>query len=142
MGDLYFRECFIFLDDILVFFQFFDDYLKRLEGVFEKLEKYNLKFKLFKCEFFMSEVKYLGYIVFEEGVKIDFDKIEVFKLWLVLRNIKELCFFLGFIGYYRCFIKDYVRVVYFFIELLVGYFIVKGKNQRNSKKIFWVWDKK
>lgn len=37
MGDLHLRECLIFLDDILVFSQSFDDHLKRLESAFEKL---------------------------------------------------------------------------------------------------------
>lgn len=142
MGDIHLRECLIFLDDILVFSQSFDDHLKRLEGVFEKLEKHNLKLKPSKCEFFMSEVKYLGHIVSEEGVKTDPDKIEALKSWPVPKNIKELRSFLGFTGYYRRFIKDYARVVHPLTELLAGHSTAKGKNQRNSKKIPWVWDKK
>lgn len=126
----------------LVFSQSFDDHLKRLEGVFEKLEKHNLKLKPSKCEFFMSEVKYLGHIVSEEGVKTDPDKIEALKSWPVPKNIKELRSFLGFTGYYRRFIKDYARVVHPLTELLAGHSTAKGKNQRNSKKIPWVWDKK
>lgn len=109
--------------------------------MFEKLEKHNLKLKPSKCEFFMSEVKYLGHIVSEEGVKTDPDKIEALKSWPVPRNIKELRSFLGFTGYYRRFIKDYARVVHPLTELLAGHSTAKGKNQRNSKKIPWVWDK-
>lgn len=131
MGDLHLRECLIFLDDILVFSQSFDDHLKRLEGVFEKLEKHNLKLKPSKCEFFMSEVKYLGHIVSEEGVKTDPDKIEALKSWPVPRNIKELRSFLGFTGYYRRFIKDYARVVHPLTELLAGHSTAKGKNKEN-----------
>lgn len=141
MGDLHLRECLIFLDDILVFSQSFDDHLKRLEGVFEKLEKHNLKLKPSKCEFFMSEVKYLGHIVSEEGVKTDPDKIEALKSWQVPRNIKELRSFLGFTGYYRRFIKDYARVVHPLTELLAGHSTAKRKSQRNSKTTPWVWDK-
>lgn len=58
--------------------------------------------------------------MFERGIMIDFDKIFVLKNWLILCNVKLLRFFLGFIGYYCRFIKDYVRIVKFLNDLLIG----------------------
>ena len=54
MGELHLKECLIFLDDILIFSQTFDEHLKRLEGVFERLSRNNLKLKPSKCEFFQK----------------------------------------------------------------------------------------
>ena len=98
MGDLHLQECLIFLDDILVFSRSFEEHLTRLESVFTKLEHHNLKLKPSKCEFFMSEVKYLGHIVSDHGIKTDPDKINALKSWPVPHNIKHLRSFLGFTG--------------------------------------------
>ena len=52
MGELNLKECLIFLDDILVFFQNFEEHLERLEAVFSRLKEHGLKLKPSKCEFF------------------------------------------------------------------------------------------
>lgn len=57
----------LFLDDIFVFFFIFEEYLERLEDVFKRFERYSLILKLLKCDFFMLEVKYFGYVVLEKG---------------------------------------------------------------------------
>ena len=63
MGEMNLKECLIFLDDILVFSYTFKEHFERLQNVFKRREKHNLKLKQSKFEFFMSEVKYLGHIV-------------------------------------------------------------------------------
>lgn len=63
MGDLNLQECLIYLDDVLVFSDTFDEHLKRLQGVFQRIEKHGLKLKPSKCEFFKTQVSYLGHIV-------------------------------------------------------------------------------
>ena len=52
MGELNLKECLIFLDDILIFSESFDEHLLRLEAVFSQLNKHGLKLKASKCEFF------------------------------------------------------------------------------------------
>lgn len=46
-------------------------------------------------------MKFFGYVVFDKGVYIDLDKIEVVRIWFVLKIVKEVRFFLGFCFYYR-----------------------------------------
>ena len=45
MGELNLKECLIFLDDILVFSQTFEEHLERLEAVFSRLKEHGLKLK-------------------------------------------------------------------------------------------------
>ena len=105
MGEMHLKECLIFLDDILIFSFTFDEYFKRLEADFDKLEKQNLKLKQSKCEFVMREVKYLGHIVSEEVIRTDPDKIKALKTWPIPQNVKSLRSFLDFAGYYSLFKK-------------------------------------
>lgn len=104
----------------------FDEYFKNFGLVFDCLNVVNLKLKVKKCNFFRKEVIFLGYVIFERGVKIDLSKIVVVENWKMLINISEFRSFLGFVFYYWWFIKDFVKVVKCLYELI-------SKNKK------WMW---
>ena len=54
----------------------------------------------------------LGHIVYKEGLKIDPDKVRVILDMPPSTNVTEVKSFLGHIGYYRCFIKNFAKVAY------------------------------
>lgn len=126
MGDMNLRDCLIYLDDIIIFSDTFGTHLDRLEAVFERLAVHNLKLKASKCEFFKSQVTYLGHIVSEDGIKTDPDKIKVLKDWPVPKNVKDVLKFLGFAGYYRRFLRGFSAIVRPLNDLLVGVSTKKG----------------
>ena len=105
-GEMHLRECLVFLDDVIIFSKTIDEHFDRLDAVFRRLKENGLKLKGSKCEFFKTEVKYLGFVVSEEGIKPDEEKIEAVKNWPEITNVKELRKFLGFTSYYRKFVKD------------------------------------
>ena len=140
MGDLNLKECLIFLDDILIFSESFEEHLNRLEAVFSRLRQHGLKLKASKCEFFKDRVRYLGHVVSQSGVETDPDKISALAEWPVPDNVKALRSFLGFTGYYRRFIKDYAKIVKPLNDLLVGHPTHKVHNSKKKKKpIPWQW---
>ena len=140
MGELNLKECLIFLDDILVFSQNFEEHLERLEAVFSRLKEHGLKLKPSKCEFFKTKVKYLGHVVSQDGVETDPDKISALSTWPVPTNIKTLRSYLGFTGYYRRFIKDYAKIVKPLNDLLVGHPTQKPvSKKRKRKSVPWEW---
>jgi hypothetical protein len=53
----------------------------------------------------------LGHIVSHEVVKVDPIKIKVIMEWLTPKTLKYLRGFLGLIGYYRKFVKNYGQIV-------------------------------
>ena len=58
---------FCYLDDIIIVKANFEDHLKYLEVVLERINEARLTISLEKCEFGCSEVKYLGFVVNEKG---------------------------------------------------------------------------
>ena len=85
-------------------------HIERLEAVFQKLAKAGLKLKPSKCEFFKKRIKYLGHIVSEEGVSTDPRKWRQSLIGLSQRHVYDVRAFLGFVGYYRRFIKSFSKV--------------------------------
>lgn len=121
--DAFFREhigvcCLVYMDDIIIFSSSFEQHIKDLHKVLGKLKGACLKIQLDKCYFFRREVEFLGPTVTKEGVKPNSDKIDVIKQWPHPKNEKELKQFLGTIGYYRRFIRDFAKMVKPLTQLL------------------------
>ena len=61
-------ELALYLDDVLVFSDSFEEHLERLDKVFERLERHGVKLKGTKCKLFQKAVSHLGHIVSEKGL--------------------------------------------------------------------------
>ena len=66
--------------------------------------------KFSKCEFWLTEVRFLGHMVSASGVSVDPEKIEAMMIWERPKSVFEICSFLGLAGYYRRFIEDFSRL--------------------------------
>lgn len=110
--------CLVYMDDIIIFSTSFEEHVKDIRKVLHKLKEACLKIQLDKCFFFRREVQFLGHTVTKDGVKPNTDKIEVIKKWPTPKCEKELKQFLGTIGYYRRFIKDFAKMVKPLTQLL------------------------
>ncbi|RXN35730.1 Retrovirus-related Pol polyprotein from transposon 412 [Labeo rohita] len=142
MADINLKEVLVFIDDIIVFSKSLEEHEQRLIRVLTRLREYGLKLAPEKCVFAQTSVKYLGHIVSAQGVTTDPAKVEAVKTWPIPKTLKELRSFLGFIGYYRRFIKDFSKKVRPLNELTSGYppaqklRKVKNDGYRNPKDHF------
>ena len=134
MGDLNLQDCLIYLDDIIIFSATFEEHLERLQAVFERLEKHNLKLKPSKCHLFKERVVYLGHVVSEAGIQADPEKIEAVKNWPIPQNTKDVRKFLGFTGYYRRFVKGYASIARPLNDLLIGHSTNHAAKKKSSEK--------
>ena len=110
LGDMNMQSCLINLDDIVVFSQTFEEHVERLEKFFQRLIEAGLKLSLAKCHLCQDKLKYLGHVVSADGISIDPAKIQCVKEWPVPQSQEQLQSFLGFVGYYRRFIKDFSKI--------------------------------
>lgn len=103
-------ECFLYLDDIVVYASSLDEHTIKLSKIFQRLRQNNLKLQPDKCEFLKREVAYLGHVISEDGVRPNPIKIEAIKNFPRPQNQKSIKSFLGLVGYYRKFIKNFAQL--------------------------------
>ena len=110
LAGLKWNVCLVYLDDIIVFSKSFEEHLTHLQTVFDALNQHHLRLKLEKCNFFMTELKYLGYVVNQSGIKVDNDKIQAIAEYPIPKSITDTRSFLGLASYYRCFVPEFAKI--------------------------------
>ena len=66
----------VFVDDILIYFKSEEDYKGHLRIVPQTLREHQLYVKFSKCEFWLTEVRFLGHMVLASRVSVDLEKVE------------------------------------------------------------------
>ena len=99
-----------YLDDIIIFSKNEEDHLRHLEEVFHQLKQAGLKMKCLKCNFFKSEIHYLGYLISADGISPLPDNLDTIKNMPVPKDVKEIKQFLGLTGYYRKFVPRFADI--------------------------------
>ena len=100
----------IFIDDFSVYGSSFEDCLKKLETVLQRCQDKNLALNCEKCHFMVTEGIVLGYKISDAGLEVDQAKIVVIKTLMPLTTVKGIRSFLGHVGFYIRFIKDFSKI--------------------------------
>nr|GFB64010.1 putative reverse transcriptase domain-containing protein [Tanacetum cinerariifolium] len=79
----------VFIDDILVFSKSKEEHEDHLRTVLQTLRQEKLYAKFSKCEFWLSNVAFLGHIVSAEGITMDPAKVEAITKWPRLTFVTE-----------------------------------------------------
>jgi len=101
LKDLVGTDCCIYLDDLILFSKTAEEHAEKLERVLERFESANLQLHPGKCVIAQPQVKYLGYVLSEEGVFASSDKVDAVRNYPTPRNAKEVRAFLGLASFYR-----------------------------------------
>jgi len=104
------EACLVYLDDVIVYANSFEQQLERLTEVFGRLAEAGLKLKASKCQLFQRRVTFLGHVVSEHGVEPDPEKIETVRTWPRPRSLTETRAFVGLASYYRNHIKSFADI--------------------------------
>lgn len=97
----------VFIDDILVYSKAREEHEQHLRIVLQTLWEYGLYAKKNKFDFWLSEVKFLGYVVSNKGISVDPAKVEAVLQWEQPKNVADIWTFLGLAGYYCRFVKEF-----------------------------------
>ncbi len=104
-------KCLLYLDDVIVFGDTFQETLDNLMAILCKFWEYNLKLKAKKCSLFKRKVNFLGHVVSENGIECDLSKIEKIKDLQAPKTKTGIRAILGLGNYYRHFIKGFSSIV-------------------------------
>ena len=105
------NKVFCYVDDIIIISSNFEEHIKLLLKVLEKLSFANLTINFGKSQFFKNELKYLGYIVNKDGLHADPDKIRAILDYPPPTSKKQIRQFHGMCSWFRRFIPNFSSVV-------------------------------
>jgi len=104
------NNCFVYIDDIIVHGKTIEEHNRNLKLLFERLRQVELKLQPDKCEYLRLELEYLDVISEKRGIQPNPNRVEKVKNYPVSRNSKGIKQFLGLVGYYQKFIKDFSKI--------------------------------
>lgn len=98
---------FVYLDDVAIVTEKFDKHVSVLQEVFLRLKAAGLTVSREKCFFCKFELKYLGYIVYRNGLHVDNDKVSAILNIPTPTTVSEVRRIIGMTSWYRRFVKDF-----------------------------------
>ena len=113
--------CTAYLDNILIYSNFLHENKRHVKIILERLRSTSLFLNLTKCEFHITEVLYLGFIINTYGIKIDSAKIKTILEWLQPACLKDVQSFFGFANFCWHFIYSYLMLVMRLVNLSKKY---------------------
>ena len=120
LGELNLTYALIYLDDVPVYSQMEEEHLVRLRAVLERFMENSLKLKPSKCNFFRTEINYLGHKVSTAGMEPGTESLKGITEIAPPSMYTQVHKFLGATWYFRCFIKGYARIAKPLNDLLQG----------------------
>nr|XP_027085047.1 uncharacterized protein LOC113707084 [Coffea arabica] len=100
----------VFIDDFSVYGDSFDTCLDNLKLILMRCIETNLVLNWKKCHFMVEHGIVLGHIVSSKGIEIDKAKIDIISALPYPANVWEVRSSLGHAGFYRTFIKDFLKI--------------------------------
>ena len=96
----------------------FDSCVDHLSLVLARCVGTNLCLNWEKCHFMVDQGIVLGHIVSAKGIEVDKAKVDVIRTLAYPTKVRDVRSFLGHVGFYRRFIKDFSKISSPLCELL------------------------
>jgi hypothetical protein len=107
----------VFVDDLNVHNESWEEHLQHLDAMLYKFREVNLKLNPNKCCFAAKSITFLGHVVSKEGTRPDPRKIEVILHFPQPKTVTNIRSLLGLTGYYRNYVQGYSQVAAPLFEL-------------------------
>ena len=101
----------VYLDNILIYTK--DQgkgHIKAVWWVLKVFRKYSLYANLKKFCFHQNEIRFLGFIISRDGIRMEKKRINFVKMWPEPESVQDIQVFIGFANFYWRFIKSFSRI--------------------------------
>ncbi len=119
--------CQIYLDDIIIYSKILKKHRRHVRLILHWLREIDLQIDINKCEFHVQKIIFLELLMSIEELKMNSRKMQAVVDWSTLNNLTQMQFFIDFCNFYRCFIKNFSKIVRSMIRL-------------TQKKIIFEWN--
>lgn len=102
----------VYLDDIIIFSNDTNTHIVHVQEVLDRLESNKCWVRLSKCVFNVTEVEFVGFKINQQGLFMCHKKTKAIEDWPIPRSKTEILSFLGFLNFYRRFIKGFSQIAY------------------------------
>jgi len=130
-----------YLDDILIYSTNENEHEDQVRKVLQRLQQFGPHCKAEKCQFGVSEVAVLGFIINSDGIGMESDSISTIEDWPTPKSVRDVQVHLGFANFYRRSIRMYAKVTLPLTELLMKAETPNApKTDQKSNKPTYKWE--
>jgi hypothetical protein len=124
LSGLLWKCCVVYIDDIIIYSDTFEEHMQHLEEVFKRLKQCNIVIKPSKCKLVRAETVYLGHVVGNGVLKPNPDNLKAIQDTPVPTTLQEIRSFTMMASYYRRFVEKFAHIA----KPLTDYMKMKGKK--------------
>lgn len=110
LSGLKYEICLCYLDDIIVFSRTWEEHLKNLRTVLERIKSAGIYLKPTKCQFARRSITFLGHQVSADGVTVTPEKVKAVLDFPTPSKAEDIKVFLGLVNFYRPFLRNIAQI--------------------------------
>ncbi len=115
--DCLHKFCQTYLNDILIYSKILKEHRTHVKEVLDKLREVDLQINIDMCEFKVQKISFLELLIFINDLRMNSRKVDVIRSWKVSRLLIHVQIFIDFCNFYRWFIKNFSKIIWFMIKL-------------------------
>ena len=122
----------VYIDDVIISSKTLEEHETHVREVFKLLKEANLKINRKKLKLFQKEIKVLGFLVDQCGIRIDKERIQTIMDVSPPENVKDVQRILGIFGFCRRFVTNYAKFALPLTNLLRKNCVWKWSGEEQS----------
>ena len=96
----------VYLDNIFIYSQSIREHIEHIMKVLQRLRESQFYLSRSKLDLFSDKTEFLGYVIDDNGIHTELDKMRRIREWRIPRNYNEVQKFLGLVQYLALYMPD------------------------------------